>query len=244
MEIALQTFTIRHAMRKDLTQALQAAKAAGYAALELSRVRPTPENADIIKKLGLKVVSVQKSYRYLSAHFEETVRFLQAVGCDTVEVSVMDWKAIVFGRQALLRFCEQVNSLANRFDQQGIRTCYHHHDFEFAVSGGEQKLDTLLENLDKHIGFVSDTYWSKKAGYDPVAVFDRIGSRLVAVHLRDHKKLGRKHMDCELGRGDIDFLRVFQEAGDVQYFAVEQNTRTPMDSIAQSLAWLQKEGYC
>lgn len=241
MQIALQTFTIRKEMKENLEVALTKVRAMGYNALELSRIDLTDEVANLILKLGFKVVSIQKTIGYLTKNFDNVVAFMHKVGCELAEVSVMSTPAILFGEPALRVFIKHINALRERFEKEGIITCYHHHDFEFVRSFGKQKLDTLLTHFHPAVGIVSDTYWSKKFGYTPQGVIARIGNRLVGVHMRDHTLVSGSHKDCEVGAGDIDFAAVLESLPtSTRYVAVEQNSPTPYLSIETSLRYIQQ----
>lgn len=236
---AVQTYTIRMAWRIEAAASLQRLKELGVRRIELARVPFTDETAKIVKDSGLRVVSIQAKFKEWSDHFETMLAFSKAVGCEIAVVSVSSLSSILFGKRAVLRFGKTLDNLAGKYQKEGIRLALHHHDFEFRTIHGQTKLDFLLAHT-KDVAFVSDTYWCKKAGFEPESVARRIGGRLIGLHLRDYDPVDPKHPDTELGRGSIDFAALLaQIPTSVVYGAIEQNASDPYRSLAQSIAHLK-----
>ena len=64
------------------------------------------------------------------------------------------------------------NKAAETCKKSGIQFCYHNHDFEFQVQNGVFPYDIILEKTDKNnVKMEVDLYWIKKAGQDPLALF-------------------------------------------------------------------------
>jgi len=253
--IGVQTYTIRKAARNDLPAALSKIKALGVQGVELARVTFSPENAAIVSASGLAVSSIQAKYKELSQGFDEMLAFCRALDCRIVVVSVLPLSCILGGRRALRAFAARLDSLAARYQAEGITLAFHHHDFEFkklrgsvaGSTGGQSKLAFLVEHSAPAVKFVVDTYWVKRAGDDPCRVLAWLGQRLAGLHLRDHavvKKGSRSlHHDTELGRGDIDFKAVFAAASPfASYAAIEQKSDAPFESLAYSLESLKRLG--
>lgn len=236
---AVQTYTIREAWKNDPALSLTRLKQLGVKRLELARVPFVPETARIVLASGLEVVSIQAKFKEWSHHFEPMLAFANAVGCKIAVVSVSSLASILFGKRAVLRYGKRLDELSFRFKKEGIVLALHHHDFEFRMTQGKTKLEWLLSTT-KEVGFVSDTYWCKKAGFEPEAVARQIGDRLIGLHLRDFDVQNPDHPDTELGNGSIDFAGLLSNLpASVAYGAIEQNTLDPYGSLSQSIAHLQ-----
>lgn len=239
MKIGVQTYTIRKDGNIDSAEALRRVKELGFDSIELAYFPLTQGTFDAIRESGLYVHAIQAPYRTLMKDVEHVIGFASQAMCSTVVVSVLSLQAIVFGKQAIIRFAHRLNALNKTYQKSKIRLAFHHHDFEFKSIRGIKKLDILLEHLDPTIGIVTDTYWTKKAGFDPLSLMISLGNRLIGVHLRDYDDMQRK--DTSIGQGSIDFESILAYIETLPvYQVIEQNTMTPYPDLEKSIHHLQK----
>jgi len=90
-----------------------------------------------------------------------------------------------------------------------------------------------------------DLYWISKAGYDPVAYFNKYPGRFPLWHVKD-MEAGTKDI-TEVGNGTIDFDRIFaarKKAG-LKYWFVEQDVSKGdfFKSLETSRDYLAKKNY-
>jgi len=135
------------------------------------------------------------------------------------------------------------NKAAETCHKSGIQFCYHNHDFEFEVQDGVFPYDVLLDQTDKNLVKMEvDLYWIKKAGQDPLALFQKHPGRFPLWHVKDMSK-DADHSFAEVGSGLIDFKAIFQHKGQagMKYFFVEQDKcpGSPFDSIAHSYNYIK-----
>jgi sugar phosphate isomerase/epimerase len=79
-----------------------------------------------------------------------------------------------------------LNAAAEIGDAEGIRVGYHNHAHELeAVFDGVTGLEVLAGLLDERVVLEVDLYWVARSGQDPVALLERLGNRVVAVHAKD-----------------------------------------------------------
>jgi sugar phosphate isomerase/epimerase len=127
--------------------------------------------------------------------------------------------------------------------KSGIQFCYHNHEFEFQMQDGIFPYDVLLEKSDKDLVKMEiDLYWIKKAGQNPLALFQKHPGRFPLWHVKDMAKTADQTY-AEVGNGIIDFKTIFahkKEAG-MRYFFVEQDKcpGSPFDSISQSIKFIK-----
>jgi sugar phosphate isomerase/epimerase len=242
MILGVQTYTIRELQKENFKNAMEQLKILGVDSVELSRVEITKENAIIINDSQMKILSIQLTMKKLERDFDQIVEFCQVTACPIVVVSVLPLYAIFGGKNKMLIFSRRLNLLHLRYQKVGIKLAFHHHDFEFKTIKGETKLSILLNNTHPEIKIVSDTYWSKKSMVEPEDLIKDLGVRLLGVHLRDCTDLKQKKVhDCELGEGIISFNKVLDAASLYSvYGVIEQNTKTPLQSLQKSIQHLKK----
>lgn len=80
----------------------------------------------------------------------------------------------------------RLNAAAELAAARGLRVGYHNHAHELeAVFDGVTGLELLAADLDPRVVLEVDLYWAARAGVDPVALLERLGDRVIAVHVKD-----------------------------------------------------------
>jgi len=242
MKIGVQTYTIRKTAKKNLSHALDELLRMGIHQVELARLELNDELSLMLLKKKIEVLSIQMKMNKLVKDFDHVSTFAKKVGCRLVVVSVLSFPAILLGKKSLLKFAKQLNALVHLYKQKGIAVAFHHHHFEFRRIESESKLKFLLNHTVNDLYIVSDTYWSKKSGNEPHEIIEQIGDRLIGVHLRDYMiQENGIPIDCEVGSGLIDFNQVMLASKHATYAVIEQNTKTEIESIEQSIKYLKTQ---
>jgi sugar phosphate isomerase/epimerase len=141
------------------------------------------------------------------------------------------------------KLAEIFNKAGETCKKSGIQFCYHNHDFEFQNQDAVFPYDILLDKTDKNlVKMEADLYWIKKAGQDPLALFQKHPGRFPLWHVKDMSKEADQTF-AAVGTGIIDFKTIFQhkdQAG-MKYFFVEQDKcpGSPFDSITQSYKFIK-----
>lgn len=79
-----------------------------------------------------------------------------------------------------------LNAAAAAGEKYGIRVGYHNHAHELEANfDGTTGLEILASQLDDRVVLEVDLYWATRAGVDAVALLQRLGDRVVAVHVKD-----------------------------------------------------------
>jgi sugar phosphate isomerase/epimerase len=92
----------------------------------------------------------------------------------------------------------------------GLRLGYHNHDAELHAVDGVPVLDRLAARLGDAADLQVDIFWVVVGGAEPVAVIDRLGSRVVSLHLKDGVDLPSQAYDADpflnvpVGEGTVD----------------------------------------
>lgn len=130
---------------------------------------------------------------------------------------------------------EQFNKIGEPVKKAGLQLGYHNHNFEFKkYEGGVTGYDEFLRLTDPNlVKLEMDCGWVTVAGHDPVEYLKKFPERYKLLHIKDFKKgftptdtLGETGegapVPTELGRGSIDYRRIFAAAKHIDSIFVEQ----------------------
>ena len=85
----------------------------------------------------------------------------------------------------------------------GMRVLWHNHDFEYAVlPDGSRPIDRILEGGGEDVGYEIDIGWLTRAGTPAEGEFERYGSRIHAIHVKDTAPDGVIEDDGWVATGD------------------------------------------
>jgi sugar phosphate isomerase/epimerase len=80
----------------------------------------------------------------------------------------------------------ELNAAAARATFSRIRVGYHNHHFELASRiEGRHALEVFADALAREVVLEVDAYWAHAGGADVPALLERLGDRVVALHLKD-----------------------------------------------------------
>jgi len=255
--LAVQLYTVREAVAKNLEGALEQLAGLGYKSIELYGYNGTffgkslSEFKTILANTGIKVLSshhttgiATKSKGTLSDGWDKAIEDIHALGAEYMVCAFL---------MPNERTPEIYKSLPAIFEKAatatkaaGIQFAYHNHDFEFEKLDDTLVYDFLIKNTSADlVKMEMDLYWISKAGYDPVQYFDKYPGRFHMWHVKD-MEAGTKAI-TEVGNGTIDFDRIFaarKKAG-LKYWFVEQDTSKidKFESLKISRDYLAKKNY-
>lgn len=259
--IGLQLYTVRDAMGEDPASTLAKVAQIGYTSVEGATYTGTKKfykmsTADfkkLLKQNGLVIPS--SHYRLgevkekneivngtLLHDWDKAVDDAAEVG---IKYMVCAWLAEE-ERKGLDHYkyvADQLNIAGERCKKSGIQLCYHNHDFEFIKQNDTYPYDILLASDKNLVKMEMDMYWIKKAGQDPLALFNEHPGRFPLWHVKDMDDTPQ-HSFTEVGNGIIDFKEIFKhknKAG-AKYFFVEQDKcpGSPFDSITKSIEYIKQ----
>jgi len=255
--LALQLYTVRDAISKDLEGTLDKLAALGYKQVELFNYNGTffgktaKEFKAILDKAGISAISshhttgnAMKGKGTLTDGWDKAIEDVHELGAKYMVC------AFLFPQE---RKPENYNALPELLEKSakatkaaGIQFAYHNHDFEFEKFGDGTVFDFIATKTPADLVKLEiDLYWASKAGQDPVALFEKYPGRFPLWHVKD-MEAGTKNI-TEVGNGTIDFDRIFaarKKAG-LEHWFVEQDTskRDMFESIKISKDYLEKKNY-
>lgn len=126
------------------------------------------------------------------------------------------------------RNAERLNARAVQAAEHGLRVGYHNHDHELStLIDGRTALEVFAERLDPSVALEVDLYWATAGGADPVALLDRLGDRVIAVHVKDgpmRPGISARELPTDqqpAGQGDVPLAAVLGADTAIEYAVIE-----------------------
>ena len=254
-KIAVQLYSVRKEIEKDIKGTLKRIADMGFVAVETAfwpKEISVKDAAQYLKDAGLPVCS---------AHIELPVGDKKAALLETakaLDCRRMIWHGwpedIRYGTLDGTKQLVKIYNDANRFAKSnGLQFGIHNHWWEFRNKVGKRYVyEVLMQSLDPDIFFEIDTYWVKVAGHDPAAIVKKFGKRAPLLHMKDgsgkwHDSLADDNPDpmVAVGKGTQNFPAIVKAAaGNTEWMIVEMD-RTDTDvfeALRESYDYLTKNG--
>jgi len=196
---SIQLFTVREALERDLDGTLAEVAARGFTAAEpYDFVRRAESLAAALSAHGITAPS---GHAFLASESfvnpdgsgttlpvpspAEVFAAAKTLGMGIVidpYTAPERWQSI----EQIEQTARLLNAAAEIGEAEGIRVGYHNHAHELeATFDGTTGLEVLAGLLDPRVVLEVDLYWVARGGVDPVALLERLGERVVAVHAKD-----------------------------------------------------------
>src|SRR5260370_13132955 len=249
-QVAAQIYTVRDYLSNSsaFAESMQRLRRKGYPAVEMT---PSDKINDkdmgtICRDAGVAIATVPVPGKRLLEDPKAIVEKLQTVGTNL--------GAYAFTGGVDLSSADQVNRLADELQNadtvlagSGLILAYHNHAMEFSRIDG-QLVYEIVHNRAPGLAFEFDTYWAQLGGVNPERWIQKLGSKLVSLHMKDYG-VPAKHDDApfmaEVGYGNLDFPSLVSEADQVgcQWFVVEQDFTpgNPFDSLEKSFRYVKEK---
>lgn len=184
--IAIQLYSVRDDMAQDFKGTLQKVKEMGYDGVEFAGIfgKSAAEIKAMCDEIGLIPISAHVPYNEL-LNGEETFKKYAEIGCEYIVIPWMNSE--VFAEdEKFAEFVENVKKFGKLANANGMKLCYHNHDFEFEKVNGEYKLDRLYNNVSAELLSTQlDTCWVNVGGENPANYIRKYNGRIEIVHLKD-----------------------------------------------------------
>lgn len=184
-KVALQLYSIREDMEKDMDAALKRVKEIGYDYVEFARYfgRTAQQVRVLLDKHGLECVSVHQKIDIFAEEGQAAIDFLKTIGAKFCSIPWYD-KEKLKGSDEWENTVEIFSKLAGNLKDNDIQLVYHNHEFEFEKAEGKFLLDWIFEEVPG-INPQVDTCWVHYAGYNPADYLLKYSGRVSIVHLKD-----------------------------------------------------------
>lgn len=255
LPVGLQLYTVRQDLAKDFDGTLKQVAAIGYREVEAAGYynKTAPEFLRSLHAVGLRMPSAHYPMPELQTGLSQKIDFAKQLDLEYMICSVPGMpphpQQPSTGRRRFAMTLDDWKWNADQFNEigavtkkAGIQFGYHNHPFEFQRLNGKVVYNQLLHWCDPElVKFEIDIGWMVYAGFNPIEYVTRYPGRFPELHVKDVKKgykpstrLGREFPTAELGRGEIDWKRIFAVApkAGVKHYYVEQESFPDMPVMA------------
>jgi sugar phosphate isomerase/epimerase len=133
-----------------------------------------------------------------------------------------------------------LNAAAAQARDHGLRVAYHNHAWELStLLDNRCALEVFADQLDPDVVLEVDAYWAGSGGADVPALLGRLGSRVVALHLKDGPLNGKTAEQLPLGSGALPAAAIIAAATSLEFPVLEFDDYAGdiFDGIAASYAY-------
>ncbi|MFI7294892.1 sugar phosphate isomerase/epimerase family protein [Streptomyces sp. NPDC050121] len=144
--------------------------------------------------------------------------------------------------EAIRDTAARLNAAAAKGADYGVRVGYHNHDWEISSKiRGATALEVLADLLDPELVLEVDTYWAAVGGEDPARLLERLGERVIAIHIKDGPATKDTAAQLPAGQGEIDVWGIIEAAKHLEVGIVEFDDYAGdiFEGVASSLRYLE-----
>ena len=240
---AVQLFSVRHEMAKDMPATLKAVREMGYEGVEFygGYIRP-----DLILKAlddtGLKIAGWHTPIANLMPNLiEAAIVYNKLIGNNSLVVPALPVEYTA-AREGWLKAADILQNAGKRLAEEGMYTGYHNHHTEFTPVEGDTPWDIMANATDKSVALQIDTGNCMRGGGDPLALMRKYPGRSRTVHLKPFSK--KDEFVTMISRDDTDWAAVKEIcANETEWYIVEYECETlykPLEGINLCLKALKE----
>lgn len=200
--LSVQLYTVRDHVAEDLPQAIERLARIGFTRVEpYDFVARADELARSMAEHGLSAPTAHAPL--LSTDQDAVLEAAKRLGIETVIdpfIPAASWQDAASIRETAAK----LNAAAKKAAGYGIRVGYHNHDWEISTRiEGVTALEYLAAHLDPEVVLEVDTYWAAVGGEDVLALLQRLGDRVVALHVKDGPRSKNNKEQVAVGSGSM-----------------------------------------
>ena len=233
MDYSYQLYSARNEASLDDT--LKTLKQLGYAQVEGwgGQFADPAGLAQSLKNAGLVMPTAHMGFQQLQ-DTATALKIADTVGIKTVFCPAPPSADYREGTGDWGKLADDLGKIAAAFKAAGKGFGYHNHHWEFGKAGGKTPIELILD-ASPDTQWEMDLAWVVKAGEDPVAWMDKLGSRITAIHVKDIAPEGQNADEdgwADVGQGTLDWKKLLADAKaktTTTYFVMEHDK--PSDAI-------------
>lgn len=249
--IALQLYSVRGEVQKDLAATLKAVAQLGYQGAE-----PWGYTGESLEWMGHPVAEIRRMFddngltccgihlatgALLGDNLARTIEFNQALGNRFLIIAAD--KPRMSARATIMELADILNDVAAKLAPLGMYTGYHAHGFDFETVDGQIAWDILFSNTVKDVIMQMDIGNCAMGGGDPIAELRKFPGRTRSLHLKDYGG----PPGSVIGEGKADWPTIFAVCDaehPVEWYVVEEGGPDGLgfDVCARSLQALRAMG--
>jgi sugar phosphate isomerase/epimerase len=248
------SYTFRNEFKADMPGTFDLVKRLGITDIEMSNLfgQPPAKIRELMDARGIACSSYGAPYNDVLKKTDEVGATAKILGAKYVRVSLPFTKT-PFDKAAATQRAAEMNAMGKHLrEKHGLTFVLHNHGMEFVPEGKGTLYDFLHEQTrPEDVSFELDVLWAYLPGADPVAIFEKYGSRIPLMHVKDVRKglprtWGHKYdsdNDVTLGTGQLDQSAIFAAAkkAGVKHYYLEDESSHSQTQIPLSLAFLKAD---
>ncbi|RCK68561.1 sugar phosphate isomerase/epimerase [Desertihabitans brevis] len=241
MNLSVQLYTVRELAQEDLAGTLQRLADLGF-----TRVEPYSflSFGDALKPAleasGLVAPTTHQGFIGKSdAELEQVFAAATELGIGTVidpHVPADRWQ----DAESVAATAEALNHAATIAAEHGIVVGYHNHAHEITPKiEGRTALEYFAGLLAEEVVLEVDAYWVAVGGEDPLQILANLGSRVVAVHIKDGPGTTENKDQVALGQGTQPVAEIVAATpGCLHVIELDDSRGDRFTAVADSYAFL------
>jgi sugar phosphate isomerase/epimerase len=232
-------------------QVLTAIAEAGFLGVETVDV-PGGDPAEARKVLGDLDLEVTSSHTWADLTDREALNraagSIAEFGSPRMLVSPSGYASI----QAFAAVIDAIAAATDIAGRHGLRLGIHNHSAEMLPLDGVPVIDRLATALGETVDFQVDIFWASVGGAEPATVIDRLGERVVSLHLKDGIELpsaadAEPFVNVPVGSGVVDpaaAIAAAEASSSAEWLIVEFDhvEGSAIDATRESLDYLATRG--
>ena len=225
-KFAVELYSVRTELAKDLWGTLRKIKAMGYDGVEFAgHFKHTAQEVKAaLKDTGLECIGWHTPWEYVQPNnLMATITYNKMVGNTEIVIPGLPGE-LTDSKAAWLETAKKFNDLAEQLKPYGMKIAYHNHGAEFKPMEGDIPWHYFFDNTVADVGMQFDNGNAWHAGpetdiYDPIV---RYPNRIRTFHLKPYSL--KDGYATTMGEDDIDLPKTFKlckEHQNVEWFIVE-----------------------
>lgn len=238
--IALQLYSIREEMARDVPATLRRVAEMGYEGVEFAGLfeHDPEELGALCNDLGLGIAGAHVQVGLIQEfELQATIQTMIELGNDYIVVPGLpeEYRNSV---EAWERTADLFSASAEKVNQHGLELGYHNHAHEFEPLEGEIPWDVFMQKANEDVFGQLDIGHCIRAGQDPVLYLQKYPGRYLTVHVKDFDP---DNEDVLVGEGVADWDTIFNLCEDVagtEWYIIEQERYPvpPLEAVEKCLA--------
>lgn len=185
--ISVQLWSVREQLAADRDGTVRRIAELGYRAIEPYNPADDPKGLrQLADELGVTISGVHAGGLVRDPEPGPAFDAVAQLGTELAIVPAGIPEAEFTTRDGIARTADLLNGLSEQAAGYGLRLGYHNHWWEFEpLIDGVHALEVLAERLDPGVFLEIDTYWAAVGGAQVPDVLQRLGDRVLALHIKD-----------------------------------------------------------
>jgi len=247
-QVSVQLYTVREALAEDVAGTVARLAELGFTSVE--PFGPLALSDELAAALAAHDISAPTMHQGFLGQDDDALDALFAAAARRGTLTVVDpftppdrWTT----RDDVESVVAELAAAAGVAARHGVRVGYHNHAHELESDlGGTSAFEVLAQRLAEvapEVVLEVDTYWVAVGGHDPLALLQRLGDQVVAVHLKDGPATAEVLDQVALGRGTLPVTAIAAAAPHaLRVIELDDSRGDRFTAVADSLSFLRGEG--